>query len=58
MPSLTLILMISVLSRLLWSRKYKFGDFQYEAGFMFSIVVFEMLFFAFFHFALGINFDI
>jgi hypothetical protein len=58
MPSLTFILMISVLSRLLWSRKYKLGDFRYEAEYMFYIVIFEMVFFAFFHFALGINFDI
>jgi hypothetical protein len=58
MPSLTFILMISVLSRLLWSRKYKFGDFRYEVEYMFYIVIFEMVFFAFFHFALGINFDI
>lgn len=50
--------MISVLSRLLWSRKYKFGDFRYEVDYMFYIVIFEMVFFAFFHFALGINFDI
>jgi hypothetical protein len=58
MPSLIFILLVSVASRILWSRRYKIEDFLTELRFMFYIILFEMAYFAFFHLALGINFDI
>lgn len=50
--------MISVLSRLLWSRKIKYGDLNFEVNFMIKVVFFEILLFLFYHYALGMEFDI
>jgi len=47
MPSPWFIFLISIASRLLWSRKYPFGQFRSEVNFMALIVLFNVLWFAF-----------
>ena len=47
MPSPWFILLVSVASRLLWSKKYPFGGFRSEVNFITLIVLFNVLWFAF-----------
>jgi hypothetical protein len=53
MPNPWFILLVSIASRLLWSRKYPFGNFRYETNFMTLIVLFNVLWFAFCAYFLG-----
>ena len=56
MPSPWFILLVSIASRLIWSRKYPFGEFRYEVNFMTLIVLFNVLWFAFCAYFLGTQF--
>jgi hypothetical protein len=53
MPSPLFIILVSIASRLIWSRKYPFGEFRYETNFMALIVLFNVLWFAFCAYFLG-----
>jgi hypothetical protein len=53
MPSPWFILLVSIASRLLWSKKYSFGGFRYETNFMALIVLFNVVWFAFCSYFLG-----
>jgi len=53
MPNPWFILLVSVASRLLWSKKYPFGGFRSEVNFMALIVLFNVLWFAFCAYFLG-----
>jgi hypothetical protein len=53
MPNPWFILLVSIASRLLWSRKYPFGNFRSEVNFMALIVLFNVLWFAFCAYFLG-----
>jgi hypothetical protein len=53
MPSPPFIFIISIASRLLWSRKYPFGNFRSEVNFMALIVLFNVIWFAFCAYFLG-----
>lgn len=53
MPSPWFIFIVSIASRLLWSKKYPFGDFKSEVNFMSLIVLFNVLWFFFCAYFLG-----
>ena len=56
MPNPLFIILVSIASRLIWSRKYPFGEFRYEVNFMTLIVFFNVLWFAFCAYFLGTQF--
>ena len=56
MPSPWFILLVSVASRLLWSKKYPFGGFRSEVNFITLIVLFNVLWFAFCAYFIGTTF--
>lgn len=56
MPSISFVLLISVASRLLWSRKYPFGNFKSEVNFMSLIVLFNAIWFGLCSYFLGTSF--
>lgn len=53
MPSPWFIFLVSIASRLLWSKKYPFGDFKSEVNFMSLIVLFNVIWFFFCVYFLG-----
>ena len=53
MPSPWFILLVSVASRLLWSKKYPFGGVRSEVNFITLIVLFNVLWFAFCAYFMG-----
>jgi len=53
MPNPLFVILVSIASRLLWSRKYPFGSFRYEMNFMTLIVLFNVVWFAFCSYFLG-----
>ena len=56
MPSPWFILLVSIASRLLWSKKYPLGNFRSEVNFMALIVLFNVLWFFFCAYFLGTKF--
>ena len=56
MPSIPFVLLVSIASRLLWSRKYPFGDFKSEVNFMTLIVLFNVIWFTLCSYFLGTTF--
>lgn len=53
MPSPWFIFLVSIASRLLWSKKYPLGNFRSEVNFMALIVLFNVLWFFFCAYFLG-----
>jgi hypothetical protein len=56
MPSPWFIFLVAIASRLLWSKKHPFGDFRSEVNFMVLIVLFNVLWFFFCAYFLGVSF--
>lgn len=56
MPNPLFIFLVSIGSRLLYSKKFPFGDFRYEVNFMTLIVLFNVLWFFFCAYFLGVIF--
>jgi len=56
MPSPPFIFLVSIASRLLWSKKYPFEGFRSEVNFMSLIVLFNVLWFFFCAYFLGVVF--
>lgn len=49
-------LLVSIFSRVLWSRKYPYGNLRYEVNYMGAIMIFNLLWFAFCAWAFGFRF--
>ena len=56
MPSIPFVLLISIASRLLWSKKYPFEGFKSEVNFMALIVLFNAIWFGLCSYFLGTTF--
>lgn len=48
--------MISVASRLLWSKRFPYGDFKYELKFMLLTSFLNLIWFSFCSWAFGVTF--
>lgn len=56
MRDFAFVLLVSVISRVLWSRKYPFGNLKEEVNYLGLIVIFNLLWFAFCIWAFGFEF--
>lgn len=57
MPSLWFILLVSIASRLIWSRRFPFQGLRYEVNYMALIVFLNVIWFFFCYLVFGIRFE-
>jgi len=55
-PSPWFILLVSIASRLIWSRRFPFQSLRYEVNYMIVIVFLNVIWFSFCYLAFGIEF--
>jgi len=56
MRDFAFILLVSIASRILWSKKYPFGNLREEVNYLGLIVIFNILWFSFCIWAFGFKF--